>query len=100
VTFTRIVVLALALTHAVGIAELVRRAACEAECADDGCDDCGPNETGCACHCPAAPQVMNTGTVAVVAIARTTSAITVAPRDRTHASPDPREILHVPRQLG
>lgn len=95
----RILVIALALSHAVGIAELVRKATCEEECQDDGCtDECGPNEPSCACHCPTAPTLI--GAAKVQVIEQVAMPLVVAPCSgdhRVHANPDPREILHVPR---
>lgn len=93
----RILVFALALTHAVGLADLVIDDACEEACSDDGCGgDCLPGDA-CRCHCPS--TMPSLGAVQVV--------ITVtAPRELgpswaepgVPASPDPHEILHVPRR--
>jgi hypothetical protein len=101
VSVTRIIILTLALTHAAGLAELVRRATCEAECRDDGCkDDCGPGEAGCACHCPGAAQLVAVSTPQLAAKIDIPMVVAPAIRSvRTYASPDPRDILHVPRRL-
>lgn len=101
VTLARVIVIALALTHAVGLAEAARRATCEEACHDDdGCeDDCGPGEaSSCRCHGPSAAQLIG-APVAQVSNADAPVA-RVAARDagdRMHGSPDPLEILHVPR---
>jgi hypothetical protein len=95
VQVARILVVALALSHVTGLADVVMDDGCEEVCNDDGCgDDCLP-ESACRCHCPSAMPAMT-------AIARTadldTRAIdTFVFAQRMHASPDPREILHVPR---
>ena len=94
-SFARVVMLALALVHGVGLAEQVRRATCAEACDDDddGCPDgCGPSEASCRCHAPAAIVVSYVDApVAVVALDA---------EARAHASPDPLEILHVPRLAG
>jgi hypothetical protein len=95
-----VLVLVLALAHATGLVELVRRQACEAECRGDGCDeDCTPgsDSPSCPCHCPG-QQTHVAPLIAAVAIAPATQAAPPVDRgDGLHASPDPREILHVPR---
>ena len=94
----RIAVLALALAHAVGFAEQVRRVACEEECRDDGCEDhCGPSEPSCRCHAPAASQLVAPAAVLVSTLDAPIVLARLDSVDRAHASPDPREILHVPR---
>lgn len=96
--FARILVFALALTHAVGLADLVMEDGCEEMCNDDGCgQDCLPG-LACRCHCPSAMPLLG-GSVQTIA------KLSAPPRDlvpasaeqRMHASPDPREILHVPK---
>ena len=99
VPLARIIVLALALTHAVGLTEQVMRATCEQLCRDDGCgDDCTPCEpSACRCHGSATTPLLD---ITNQVIAKVETPIAVAPCERTrraHASPDPREILHVPR---
>lgn len=93
----RVLVFALALTQLVGLAELVFDEACEQACEDEGCGtDCLPG-LACRCHGPSAMPVAGE---AVAATAKQTWADVHAPGDaeqRMHASPDPREILHVPR---
>jgi hypothetical protein len=96
VQVARALVLALALGHVTGVADMLMDDGCDDVCATDSCgDDCLP-ESACRCHCPSAMPI-------VASVARTASAIdahAVAAFDagqRMHASPDPREILHVPR---
>ena len=94
----RALLLVLALLQATGIADAMRRQACDR----DGCgDDCTPGNDApsCPCHCPStithAPPV-----VGVVALGTPTVAILTSFRDAdtVHLDPDPREILHVPRR--
>jgi hypothetical protein len=98
VSVARIIVFALALTHVVGLADLVMEDGCEEVCNDDGCgDDCLPG-LACRCHCPSAMPLLGGG----IKIAAKISTDSIAPFDtdqRMHASPDPREILHVPRRI-
>jgi hypothetical protein len=100
VSFARVAVLALALIHGVGLAERVRQATCAEMCDDDddGCPDgCGPSEASCRCHAPAAAQLV---APAAITVSYAAPPVAVAVSDagaRAHASPDPREILHVPR---
>ncbi len=87
----------LALLQATGIAEVVRRATCEEECKSDGCgDECTPGSD--ACHCPAAPTATAPANI-VETLAPPAVAVVIRfeRSERVHASPDPREILHVPR---
>ena len=98
----RALLLVLALLQATGLAELMRREICEAECRDDGCDgDCMPgnDSPNCPCHCPVMPS-LTAPSVAVVTLEAPTQStlITFDRSERGHASPDPREILHVPRR--
>ena len=96
----RILLLVLALLQAGGIFDLVRRTACEEECKRNGCDDCTPDgdSPACPCHCPsgvtAAPPAIEIATIAPPAPAAELTFDTV---ERRCASPDPREISHVPR---
>ena len=97
----RALLLALALLQAAGIVDLVRRETCEAECERNGCKDCTPGDDAaqCPCHCPSAVTA-TTPNVAIVTLARIGVSIEPAfvPSEWLHASPDPREILHVPRR--
>ncbi len=96
-SFARIIVFALALTHAVGIADLVMGDSCEEQCTDDGCgDDCLPG-VACRCHCPSVMPLLGSG---VHPVAKLNHSHDIAPAfasERMHANPDPREILHVPK---
>lgn len=98
----RALLLILALLQASGIAEVVRRQACQAECRGDGCDnDCtgGDDAPACPCHCPAAPSMATPAIAAAPIAAPIEGAPIVFDRtERRHPSPDPREILHVPRR--
>ncbi len=96
----RIFVFLLALTHVVGLAELVVTDACDEVCADDDCGaDCMPG-AACRCHCPSAASLRSE--VTVPQLRTQDDALDVAAAgerlDRVHASPDPLEILHVPRR--
>ncbi|MEJ7603369.1 MAG: hypothetical protein WKG01_36110 [Kofleriaceae bacterium] len=97
---SRIVVFALALTHVVGLAELVMEDRCGDVCEQDGCDrDCLPG-AACRCHTTSAVPLLQ---VTPVPLAKRDSRRVVGPgdaADRIHANPDPREILHVPRRAG
>jgi hypothetical protein len=102
VSVPRVLLLVLALLQAGGILDLVRRSTCEAECRRNGCDrDCAPDHDApqCSCHCPsgvtAAPAVFQ---VATSDPATPGSEIAFDAADQLCSSPDPREILHVPRQ--
>jgi len=101
VSVPRALLLVLALLQATGIAEAVRRQACETECREDGCDDdCTPgnDSPSCPCHCPSSVGIAPPA-LAVIAVAAPIDVTPVhfASNDRAHSSPDPREILHVPR---
>lgn len=91
--------LALALMQALGITDYMRRVACEEECQGDGCDDKGPCDCStCACHCPGVPSVTAPAAVAIdAAPPKVASPVVFIADDSLRASPDPREILHVPR---
>ena len=96
----RALVLALALMQAIGLVDYMRRAQCEEECKRDGCDDTGPCDCStCPCHCPGAvPTMAAPDRVAVdAAPSRPVSAAVFVHDSDLRASPDPREILHVPR---
>jgi hypothetical protein len=101
VSIPRALLLVLALLQAAGIVDLVRRETCEAECERNGCTDCTPGDDGpsCPCHCASAPT-MTPSSVATAAIAPIGELVdrAFARGDRIHLSPDPREILHVPRR--
>jgi len=101
VSVPRALLLVLALLQAGGIIDLVRRTTCEATCERDGCKDCTPGDDApqCACHCPTAP-IATDPAIAVVTLAppTQTTGVTFDRADLHHASPDPSEILHVPRQ--
>lgn len=97
----RALLLALALLQALGVTELVRRETCEAECKRDGCDgDCTPDRDApqCPCHCPSGVTNAPPTLEVTIAPARQHSEISFDAEDQLHATPDPREILHVPRQ--
>jgi hypothetical protein len=97
VPFARILVFALALTHAVGLAELVLGDACEETCKDDGCGkDCLPG-TACRCHAPSAVPAIASDAPRPATVVGPLAALACAYEQRAHASPDPREITHVPR---
>jgi hypothetical protein len=100
----RVLLLVLALLQAGGIFDLVRRSTCEEECRRNGCDgDCTPDHDApqCSCHCPsgvaAAPAAFQ---VATSGPATPASEVAFDAADQLCSSPDPREILHVPRQYA
>jgi hypothetical protein len=96
VPIARILIFALALTHVVGLADLVLGDDCELLCQDDGCGkDCLPGST-CRCHCPSAMPALTTHQV-VANIETATPVAACAYAQRAHLSPDPREILQVPK---
>lgn len=100
VGFPRILLLVLALLQAGGIFDLVRRTTCEQECKRNGCDDCTPDGDSpmCSCHCPSGvTAVPKAVVVATVAPPTPVSKLTFDTVERLCPSPDPREILHVPR---
>jgi hypothetical protein len=100
VPLVRILVLALALTHVVGLADLVMDDACAEACTDDGCGkDCLPG-LACRCHCPSAMPAVGELHQAVVDVAAPREMNAFPEDQRMHGSPDPREILHVPRRVG
>ena len=93
--------LALALLRAVGVADYMRRVACEQECKSDGCDDQGPCDcSACACHCPGAPSLAEARQVSIATITPSASMIVFVDIEHLRANPDPREILHVPKTYG
>ena len=97
----RALLLVLALLQAVGIVDLVRRETCEAECERNGCTDCTPGDDGPSgsCHCSSAPTITppSVATAVELPLGQPVDGAFAA-RDRIHLSPDPREILHVPRR--
>ncbi len=97
----RALLIVLALLQATGLADAIRRETCAAECRDDGCDnDCTPgNGSTCPCHCPAAPSIAPPAVATVKLAPADTRVIDFDRSERTHATPDPREILHVPRRI-
>lgn len=87
----------LALTHAVGLADLVFGDACDEVCSDDGCDtDCPPGQA-CRCHCPNAMPLLSGVMQSATKLDPPSSVSVIENVRRAHASPDPREIQHVPR---
>lgn len=97
----RALLLVIALLQATGMIEVLRREVCEVECRSDGCDeDCtaGNDAPACPCHCPS----MQTHVAPMIVASVIPVPIGPAPRvdadDDAHLSPDPREILHVPRR--
>lgn len=91
----RALVILLALTHAVGLADLVLDD--EQACTDVGCKDCLP-DAACRCHCPSAMPLVEARPTEVAHGANSPETyVPFVATDRMHASPDPREILHVPR---
>jgi hypothetical protein len=95
----RVLVLALALSHVVGIADFVFDDACEQACQDDDCGkDCMPG-TSCRCHCPSAMPAIGGTEVAATVETPHSVALTRA-EQRDHANPDPLEILRVPKHAA
>jgi hypothetical protein len=102
VSVPRALLLVLALLHATGITEVMRRATCEEECKRDGCDDdCTPGQEAprCLCHCPSAPTATPPAVaVQTIGLPVQATAITFERAEQRYPSPDPREISHVPRE--
>jgi hypothetical protein len=102
VTVPRALLLVLALLQAAGVLDVVRRATCEAACRSDGCDGDGAPVDDCPqcpCHCPSSSTLAAPGVTAVaIGPATHLAQISFGRADRRPSSPDPREILHVPRQ--
>jgi hypothetical protein len=101
VSIPRALLLALALLQAVGIADYMRRVACEQECKSDGCGDEAPCDgSTCACHCPGVPSTTAPALAAIDATPpKISAAMAFLEHDDLRGSPDPREILHVPRSV-
>ena len=96
----RILVFAFALIHAVGLADLVMEDGCEEQCTTDDCGkDCLPG-AACRCHCPSAMPALGAIAKAVSTVATPREASVLCDEQRMHASPDPREILHVPKHVA
>jgi len=98
VPLLRMLVLALALTHMVGLAEMLLGDACDEMCRDDECaTDCVP-DVPCHCHCPSAMAAISA--VVIVEKIRTPMLCEACTEEQqAHVSPDPREILHVPKRV-
>lgn len=97
-SFARILIFALALTHAVGLADLLMDDSCEEVCADDGCNDCVPG-VACRCHCPSTMPLLGGGAQTVAKLNLPREIPPALAIERLYASPDPREILHVPKRV-
>lgn len=96
-SFARIIVFALALTHAVGLGDMVMGDGCAEDCRDDGCgDDCLPGPS-CRCHFPTAVPLVSQS-VASTKLTPPRDIDAGFAEERIHVSPDPREILHVPKR--
>lgn len=96
----RALLLVLAMLHATGMTEAMRRQACEAECRNDGCDDdCMPgnDSPSCPCHCPGLQTQVPPAVAAITLAPATQATPPFDSDDGLHQSPDPREISHVPR---
>lgn len=99
-SFARVIVFALALIHAVGLADLVMDDACEEVCTDDGCgDDCLPG-VACRCHCPTAMSALGAVAQTAAKIPNPREVTAFSDEQRMHASPDPLEILRVPKHAA
>ena len=97
----RVLLLVLALLQAVGALAAVRRAACEAECRRDGCDGaCTPDNDCPQCPCHGVGSASLAASIAAnVTVGRVAyvTEVSFARVDQHPSSPDPREILRVPR---
>lgn len=92
----RIFVLAIVLTHMGGLADMVLADPCADLCRDDACaTDCVP-DVPCHCHCPSAMPAIATVQV-VEKIRQPGLCEACTDEQQAHASPDPREIIHVPK---
>lgn len=101
VSVPRAVLLVLALLQAAGVLDVVRRAACEEECRRDGCDGtCTPDDDCPQCPCHGVGSASLAAAIAghvTVARVRYVTRVRFAGTEQAPSSPDPREILHVPR---
>lgn len=100
VSLPRVLLLVLALVHATGLAEVMRRQVCEAECRNDGCgNDCTPGteSPSCPCHCPGLQSNLTLAITAVAVVPAARPVPLFEARDGSPPSPDPHEIWHVPR---
>lgn len=95
----RVIVVVLALTHAVGLADLLVRDSCEELCREDGCDtDCVPGQAhACRCHCPSTMPLLEGKAQAIAKVDLPTLLAAGEYLRSLHANPDPHEILHVPK---
>ena len=98
-TVPRALLLVLALLQASGVFDVVKRASCEEECRRNGCDDCTPDHDApqCSCHCPSLATMAAPRIVSVTVVPAYVAEVSLDRADQRHPSPDPREILHVPR---
>lgn len=99
-TVPRALLLVLALLQAGGVFDAMKSATCEEECRKNGCHDCTPDHDApqCSCHCPSLSVVAARRIISVMAVPGTYFAeVSFGRTDQLHPSPDPREILHVPR---
>jgi len=96
VPWLRVLVLAFALVHATGVTERVLETVCGDDCEERDCRGACPPVCP-TCHCLARAPASLAAPVAVLA-APPRRLLRVAPASvgDAPASPDPREILHVP----
>lgn len=97
----RALLLMLALLQATGMAEVMQRQICQAACRDAGCDDdCTPgsDSPSCPCHCPSLQSQVPPALAAVTIAPAARPVAAFDGGDVAPPSPDPSEILHVPRR--
>ena len=96
----QIVVLYAVLAQATGLAWALTEDACATQCDDDDPgdrDQCPPNCPSCVCS--TVVHATFAAPVAVLAFELPTSRVTFVEPNEAQPSPDPRDILHVPRTL-
>lgn len=97
----RAVVIVMGLANMVGLADLVLRDDCEDVCKGDDCQTHCPPGQACRCHCPSAmPMVSGVAQASALRSGKPSPIAAIEWQRRAHASPDPREILHVPRHAA
>jgi hypothetical protein len=99
VPFLRVLVLAFAIANASGLMDVMLASDCGAECAETDCDEGCPPVCP-TCHCVVRSPLAVTATPVCGEPPRIARLAPFAEGERDPTSPDPREILHVPRALA
>jgi hypothetical protein len=88
------VVLALFIAQATGLPELIEADECVQPCAGESDGHCPPACQLCVCCATTRPAVLPQG---AIVLPDQTSRLVAGEQARTPPSPEPREILHVPK---